>query len=116
MDQQRDEVAKLIKKAGVIAFELDLSDRPNPAGAPELAKITGARKPSGEPLPPPHQNNPASRGGSSKRQNAGGQSGLPGRGGHGGRGGRGGTGGRGSRNRSRNGKPGGSGRRGGGQR
>lgn len=58
MDQQRDEVAKLIKKAGVKAFELDLSDRPNPAGAPELAKITGARKPSGEPLPPPHQNNP----------------------------------------------------------
>ncbi len=55
MDQQRDEVAKLISKAGVDAAELDISALDNPASSPELARITGARKPSGTPLLPPGQ-------------------------------------------------------------
>lgn len=54
-DEQRDEVAKLIQKAGVNHTDLDISDRANPASSPELAQMTGARKPTGEPLGPPHQ-------------------------------------------------------------
>ncbi|WP_293778180.1 C-terminal helicase domain-containing protein, partial [uncultured Corynebacterium sp.] len=54
-DEQRDEVAKLIAKAGVAHTDLDISDRANPASSPELAQMTGARKPKGEPLGPPHQ-------------------------------------------------------------
>lgn len=57
-DEQRDEVAKLIKKAGVDHTDLDISDRANPASSPELAHMTGARKPKGEPLGPPHQQQP----------------------------------------------------------
>ncbi|MDO5031616.1 DEAD/DEAH box helicase [Corynebacterium sp.] len=53
MDSQRQEVASLIKKAGVSASELDISGRDNPAGSPDLAQITGARKPTGSPLGPP---------------------------------------------------------------
>lgn len=48
MDEQRDEVDKLIQKAGVKARMLNASD-------PEFAQITGAREVSGAPLPPPHQ-------------------------------------------------------------
>ena len=57
-DEQRDEVAKLIAKAGVDHTDLDISDRANPASSPELAQMTGARKPKGEPLGPPHQKQP----------------------------------------------------------
>ena len=53
MDEQRKEVAALIKKAGVTATEHDISHRDNPAGAPILKEITGARKPNGPALPPP---------------------------------------------------------------
>ena len=119
MDQQREEVAKLIKKAGVAAAELDLSDRPNPAGAPELAKITGARKPSGTPLPPPNQNVSSQQGG--KKKPAGSRNGSQGTPNQPKKGsGRNSTNRRASGNgkgyRSRNGKPGDSRRRGGGQR
>ena len=55
MDEQRKEVAALIKKAGVTAAEHDISHRDNPAGAPILKEITGARKPNGPALPPPGQ-------------------------------------------------------------
>ena len=119
MDQQREEVAKLIKKAGVAAAELDLSDRPTPAGAPELAKITGARKPSGTPLPPPNQNVSSQQGG--KKKPAGSRNGSQGTPNQPKKGsGRNSTNRRASGNgkgyRSRNGKPGDSRRRGGGQR
>ncbi|MCQ9677492.1 DEAD/DEAH box helicase [Corynebacterium sp. BF-R-2] len=60
-DEQRDEVAKLIKKAGVEHTDLDISVRQNPASSPDLAQMTGARKPSGEPLGPPHQQQPKKR-------------------------------------------------------
>lgn len=53
MDEQRKEVASLIKKAGVTATEHDISHRDNPAGAPILKEIAGARKPNGPALPPP---------------------------------------------------------------
>lgn len=119
MDQQREEVAKLIKKAGVAAAEFDLSDRRNPAGAPELAKITGARKPSGTPLPPPNQNASSQQG--RKKRPAGSRNGSQGTPNQPKKGsGRNSTNRRASGNgkgyRSRNGKPGGSRRRGGGQR
>lgn len=55
MDEQRKEVATLIKKAGVTATEHDISERDNPAGAPALKEVTGARKPNGPALPPPGQ-------------------------------------------------------------
>ena len=58
MDEQRKEVAALIKKAGVTATEHDISHRDNPAGAPVLKEITGARKPNGPALPPPGQDAP----------------------------------------------------------
>ena len=58
-DEQRNEVAKLIAKAGVKHTDLDISDRANPASSPELAQMTGARKPKGEPLGPPHQQQPS---------------------------------------------------------
>ncbi len=57
-DEQRGEVAKLIAKAGVDHTDLDISDRANPASSPELAQMTGARKPKGEPLGPPNQQQP----------------------------------------------------------
>jgi len=55
MDEQRKEVAALIKKAGVTATEHDISHRDNPAGSPILKEVTGARKPNGPALPPPGQ-------------------------------------------------------------
>lgn len=55
MDEQRKEVATLINKAGVMATEHDISKRDNPAGAPALKEVTGARKPNGPALPPPGQ-------------------------------------------------------------
>ena len=58
MDEQRKEVTALIKKAGVTATEHDISHRDNPAGAPVLKEITGARKPNGPALPPPGQDAP----------------------------------------------------------
>lgn len=60
-DEQRDEVAKLIKKAGVKHTDLDISDRDKPASSPELAQMTGARKPTGEPLGPPNQQQPGAQ-------------------------------------------------------
>ena len=63
-DEQRDEVAKLIKKAGVKHTDLDISDRDKPASSPELAQMTGARKPAGEPLGPPNQQQPRAQGSS----------------------------------------------------
>ncbi|MBK4148628.1 DEAD/DEAH box helicase [Corynebacterium macginleyi] len=54
-DEQRSEVATLLKKAGVRATEHDISHRDNPAGAPELRMVTGARKPHGPALAPPGQ-------------------------------------------------------------
>lgn len=50
MDEQRKDVDQLLRKAGVEAEKVQVS-----AGSAELAKITGARKPSGDPLPPPGQ-------------------------------------------------------------
>lgn len=49
-DEQRDEVEALLRKAKVDAPEV----RVTPEG-PELVRITGAREPSGSPLPPPGQ-------------------------------------------------------------
>ncbi|WKD57700.1 ATP-dependent RNA helicase RhlE [Corynebacterium capitovis DSM 44611] len=59
MDEQRGDVDKLLHKAGVSATPL----RVTPDSA-ELAKIAGARTPSGVPLPPPGQQ--PSRGGAKK--------------------------------------------------
>lgn len=50
MDEQRKDVDQLLRKAGVEAEKVQVS-----AGSTELAKITGAREPSGDPLPPPGQ-------------------------------------------------------------
>lgn len=50
MDEQRKEVATLLKKAGVDAPEVQVQPL-----SPELIKITGATKPEGQPLPPPGQ-------------------------------------------------------------
>lgn len=94
LDEQRNEVNKLIKKAGVKAKTLDLSTRDIPASSPELAQVTGARKPSGSPLPPPGQS--AQQPTKSKGHKGGGQAGTSNRGGRGGSGhGRGRSGGRG---------------------
>ncbi|ERS56389.1 DEAD/DEAH box helicase [Corynebacterium sp. KPL2861] len=67
-DEQRSEVAALIKKAGVRATEYDISHRENPAGAPELRTVTGARKPHGPALPPPGQNSSNGSGQQQKKQ------------------------------------------------
>ena len=50
MDDQRKEFDQLLRKAGVNATKVQVS-----AGDTKLAKITGARKPTGIPLPPPGQ-------------------------------------------------------------
>lgn len=50
MDEQRKDVDQLLRKAGVDAQKVMVT-----AGSAELARITGAREPSGEPLPPPGQ-------------------------------------------------------------
>ena len=69
MDEQRKEVDALIKKAGVTATEHDISHRDNPAGAPILKEITGARKPNGPALPPPGQAAPQKPAKSVKKSN-----------------------------------------------
>ena len=51
MDQQRDEVSKLIRKAGVEAASFEVSG----SNDAELIRVTGARTPTGTPLPPPGQ-------------------------------------------------------------
>lgn len=48
MDSQRKEVRALLDQAGVRATEIDAQ-----VPSPEVVEITGARKPSGTPLPPP---------------------------------------------------------------
>ncbi|WP_296144876.1 DEAD/DEAH box helicase [uncultured Corynebacterium sp.] len=50
MDEQRKDVDQLLRKAGVEAKKIKVT-----ADSVELAKITGAREPNGEPLPPPGQ-------------------------------------------------------------
>lgn len=50
MQEQREEVEKLCTKAGVDAPEVDVIAHPD-----ELTRITGARTPSGKPLPLPGQ-------------------------------------------------------------
>ena len=73
MDAQRKEVRALLDKAGVLATEIDAQ-----VLSPEVMDITGARKPSGTPLPPPG-GQPQQRGksrnssGRSKRPKAGSQ-------------------------------------------
>lgn len=64
MDQQRDEVAQLISKAGVDAISFEVS---SPLDT-ELVRITGARLPSGTPLPPPGQQASTSASGKKKRK------------------------------------------------
>ncbi|QPK80163.1 DEAD/DEAH box helicase [Corynebacterium lizhenjunii] len=61
MDEQQTEVATLIRKAGVTAATVDLTDVDSPASAPALTSLFGAAQPSGVPLPPPGQpDDPAS--------------------------------------------------------
>lgn len=48
MDEQRKEVRSLLNKAGVRATEVRAQEL-----TPEVVEITGARQPSGKPLPPP---------------------------------------------------------------
>ena len=50
MDEQRKEVDQLLRKAGVDAAKIEVSP-----DSGELVRITGARKPQGDPLPPPGQ-------------------------------------------------------------
>lgn len=50
MDEQTKDVEQLLRKAGVDAERVQVS-----VGSAELARITGAREPSGSPLPPPGQ-------------------------------------------------------------
>lgn len=70
MDEQRTEVAELIRRAGVDAEYLDLNEHPNPASDPRLAQLTGARKPPGVPLPPPGAPQPTRQSAQSTRQTA----------------------------------------------
>ena len=53
MDEQIKEVRELFQKAGVKAAEVKVNEN-----SPELAKITGARRPSGVALPVPGQQQP----------------------------------------------------------
>ena len=55
MNDQRDEVAKLVSKAGVDAETIDISTDANPAHNRTLAQITGAQSPTGIPLAEPGQ-------------------------------------------------------------
>lgn len=65
MDDQRKEVDQLLRKAGVDATKVEVR-----AGDAELAKITGARKPTGNPLPPPGQSAKAGQSSSSNHRSA----------------------------------------------
>lgn len=69
MDEQRSEVEKLIGKAGVEAEIVDLTEHSKPASHPRLAQVTGARKPKGQPLPPPGQAQANSEDGRKSGQN-----------------------------------------------
>ena len=69
MDEQRSEVEKLIGKAGVEAEIIDLTEHSKPASHPRLAQVTGARKPKGQPLPPPGQAQAKSEDGRKSGQN-----------------------------------------------
>src|SRR5690625_2772384 len=53
MNEQRDEVAKLIDKAGVDAQTVDISTDASPAHNRTLAQITGAQAATGIPVPEP---------------------------------------------------------------
>ena len=55
MNEQRDEVEKLVSKAGVDAEAIDISTDANPAHNRTLAQITGAQSPTGIPLAEPGQ-------------------------------------------------------------
>ncbi|SDS08211.1 DEAD/DEAH box helicase [Corynebacterium timonense] len=57
MDEQRDEVAQLLRKAGVEATSVTVAP-----GSEALVRITGAREPQGPPLPPPGHASPAGPG------------------------------------------------------
>lgn len=65
MDDQRKEVDHLLRKAGVDATKVQVT-----AGDAKLAKITGARKPTGSPLPPPGQQAQAGKPSSTKHRSA----------------------------------------------
>lgn len=72
MEQQRDEITQLLRKAGVDATVVELSDSADPIHDPRLIEVTGATTPPGTPLPAPGQQLPAgsakSRKASSERQ------------------------------------------------
>lgn len=70
MPDQRDEVAGLMRKAGVTPVQHRVA-----AGSAELAEVTGARPPSGKPLPPPNAPapTPPKAGGPGTRAGAGGR-------------------------------------------
>ncbi|MDU0477656.1 DEAD/DEAH box helicase [Staphylococcus chromogenes] len=72
MDEQRKEVDTLCKKAGVNAPEFDVTP-----DSPKLKALTGARKPSGKPLPLPGQQ-PAKKS-TAKASSGGNNGGQPGR-------------------------------------
>ncbi|RSZ63437.1 DEAD/DEAH box helicase [Corynebacterium hylobatis] len=78
MDQQRKEVQDLMRKAGVDAPETRVT-----ADSDVLARITGARVPSGTPLPPPGQQQNQKQGQQARGPRRGGsasrQGGRPGR-------------------------------------
>lgn len=58
MDEQRGEVAQLLRRAGVDAETVRVTP-----DSEALARITGARVPAGPPLPPPGQPSPVAAGG-----------------------------------------------------
>ncbi|WP_175935064.1 DEAD/DEAH box helicase [Corynebacterium sp. Marseille-P4321] len=70
MDEQRKEVAQLMRKAGVDAPEVDVAPM-----SETLVTITGARVPEGAPLPPPGQPQQKKTAGGAPRGRAGGNSG-----------------------------------------
>ena len=85
MNEQRDEVAKLIDKAGVDAETIDISTDSSPAHNRTLATITGAQSPTGVALPEPRQqqqspSKPQSKQPRGKSRSTSGRSGQRGRG------------------------------------
>lgn len=85
MNEQRDEVAKLIDKAGVDAETIDISTDSSPAHNRTLATITGAQSPTGVALPEPGQqqqspSKPQSKQPRGKSRSTSGRSGQRGRG------------------------------------
>ncbi|AGF72427.1 DEAD/DEAH box helicase [Corynebacterium halotolerans] len=96
MDDQRKEVQQLMRKAGVDAEEVSVTP-----DSGSLAKITGARVPSGIPIAPPgsQSKTPQSPQGRQQRGSRGSRGGQKGRSGQSGQGGRGGHGNPGRGNR-----------------